>query len=114
MESYSGLLTVDPAHNGNMFFWFFPALESPESAPVVIWLQGGPGTSSMFGALKLHGAVLTTVDGDNNLTGVEANPNTWARRHNMLYIDNPVGAGHSISIDVLILFMIPLLRFLLQ
>ena len=97
-----------------MFFWFFPALESPESAPVVTWLQGGPGTSSMFGALKLHGAVLTTVDGDNNLTGVEANPNTWARRHNMLYIDNPVGAGHSISIDVLILFMIPLLRILLQ
>ena len=40
VESYSGLLTVDPANNGNMFFWFFPAEESPETAPVVIWLQG--------------------------------------------------------------------------
>ena len=93
MESYSGLLTVDPTNNGNMFFWFFPALESPETAPVVIWLQGGPGTSSMFGALKLHGAVLTTVDENDNLSGVASNPNSWAKKHNMIYIDNPVGAG---------------------
>ena len=93
VESYSGLLTVDPANNGNMFFWFFPAEENPETAPVVIWLQGGPGSSSMFGALKLHGAVLTTVDENDNLSGVASNPNSWAKKHNMIYIDNPVGAG---------------------
>jgi len=80
-----------------MFFWFFPALESPESAPVVIWLQGGPGGSSMFGALKLHGPVLTTIDENRNLTGVAKNPNSWGRKHNMIYIDNPVGAGFSFS-----------------
>jgi hypothetical protein len=39
VESYSGYLTVDKPNNGNMFFWFFPAEESPETAPVVIWLQ---------------------------------------------------------------------------
>ena len=61
VESYSGFLTVDAPNNGNMFFWFFPAEENPETAPVVIWLQGGPGGSSMFGALKLHGPVITTV-----------------------------------------------------
>ena len=47
----------------------------------------------MFGALKLHGPVLTTVDEDNNLSGVASNPFTWARKHNVIYIDNPVGAG---------------------
>ena len=41
IESYSGLLTVDAPNNGNMFFWFFPAAENPETAPVVIWLQVG-------------------------------------------------------------------------
>jgi len=97
IESYSGLLTVDAPNNGNMFFWFFPAAENPETAPVVIWLQGGPGSSSMFGALKLHGPVLTTVDEDNNLNGVGSNPYTWARKHNVIYIDNPVGAGYSFS-----------------
>ena len=39
VESYSGFLTVDPSNNGNMFFWFFPAQENRENAPVVIWLQ---------------------------------------------------------------------------
>merc|ERR1719242_2030179 len=97
VESYSGFLTVDAPNNGNMFFWFFPAEENPETAPVVIWLQGGPGGSSMFGALKLHGPIITTVDGNNQLSGVEKNPYSWGRKHNMLYIDNPVGAGFSFS-----------------
>jgi len=97
IESYSGFLTVDKPHNGNMFFWFFPAEQNPESAPVVIWLQGGPGASSMFGLLKLHGPILTTVDANNHLTGVAKNPHSWGRKHNMIYIDNPVGAGFSFS-----------------
>merc|ERR1711971_792549 len=92
VESYSGFLTVDAPNNGNMFFWFFPAEESPETAPVVIWLQGGPGGSSMFGALKLHGPVITTVDENNQLSGVEKNPYSWGRKHNMLYIDDPDGS----------------------
>ena len=93
IESYSGFLTADKANNGNMFFWFFPAEEDPENAPVVIWLQGGPGGSSMFGLLKLHGPIITTVDENNILSGVARNPYSWGRKHNMLYIDNPVGAG---------------------
>jgi len=96
LESYSGLLTVDPDNDGNMFFWFFPAAEAPEQAPVVIWLQGGPGGSSMFGLLKLHGAIITATDENDNF-GVNDNPYSWHRKHNMLYIDNPVGAGFSYS-----------------
>lgn len=97
IESYSGFLTVDKPNRGNMFFWFFPAEINPETAPVVIWLQGGPGGSSMFGLLKLHGPIITTVDGNNNLNGAAKNPNSWGRKHNMIYIDNPVGAGFSFS-----------------
>ena len=47
----------------------------------------------MFGLLKLIGPIITTVDANNQLTGVTKNPYSWARKHNMLYIDNPVGAG---------------------
>ena len=47
----------------------------------------------MFGLLKLHGPILTTIDENRNLTGVAKNPNSWGRKHNMIYIDNPVGAG---------------------
>ena len=57
IESYSGFFTVDKPNNGNMFFWFFPAEQDPETAP-----------------LKLHGPIITTVDKNNNMTGVEKNP----------------------------------------
>jgi len=100
LESYSGFLKVDKENNGNMFFWFFPAEEDAEDAPVVIWLQGGPGNSGMMGLLDLHGPILSKVDENNQRIGVRRNPYSWARKHNMLYIDNPVGAGFSFS-DVL-------------
>ena len=46
----------------------------------------------MFGLLKLHGPILSGTDEDGNF-GVRDNPYSWHRKHNMLYIDNPVGAG---------------------
>jgi len=51
----------------------------------------------MFGALKLHGPIITTVDENNELNGATKNPYSWGRKHNMIYIDNPVGAGFSHS-----------------
>merc|ERR1711910_295345 len=43
-ETYSGFLTVKEDTENNMFFWFIPATDmDPSEAPLVIWLQGGPG-----------------------------------------------------------------------
>ena len=40
VQSYSGYLTVNKkACGSNLFFWFFPAQQSPATAPVVLWLQ---------------------------------------------------------------------------
>nr|AKO90273.1 cathepsin A4 [Tigriopus japonicus] len=95
MESYSGFITVDEAFDSNTFFWFFPAQEvDPAEAPVVIWLQGGPGSSSLFGLLELHGPIITRFDENGDTVGT-VNEYTWAKKANMLYIDNPVGSGYS-------------------
>ena len=67
---------------------------NPEDAPVVIWLQGGPGSSSMFGLLEIHGPISAIFD-SNGATIAEVNKYSWARKANMIYIDNPVGAGYS-------------------
>lgn len=101
-ESYSGFLTVKEDTDSNMFFWFIPATDvDPSEAPVVIWLQGGPGSSSLFGLLELHGPFLAnyvepTIDNQND-GPVDAvmNPYAWSKKANMIYIDNPVGAGFS-------------------
>ena len=52
---YSGFLTVNKSTNGNMFFWYFPSASQPADAPVVLWLQGGPGASSLFGLFTENG-----------------------------------------------------------
>ena len=73
-DNYSGFINADKTNHGNMFFWFFPAEDDPENVPVVIWLQGGTGGSSMFGLMKLICPIITTVDANNQLTGVTKNP----------------------------------------
>lgn len=92
VPSNAGFLTVNKQLGSNMFFWFFPAKENPETAPVVLWLQGGPGGSSLFGLFSEHGPYYVAEGGIPKLREV-----TWARRFSMLYIDNPVGTGYSFT-----------------
>ena len=42
---YTGWLDVDHKH---IFFWYFDSRTSPDKDPLVLWLTGGPGSSSMI------------------------------------------------------------------
>lgn len=46
VNQYSGYLTVGT--NMNMWFWFFESRSSPSTAPLAMFLNGGPGCSSMM------------------------------------------------------------------
>ncbi|XP_001986935.2 venom serine carboxypeptidase [Drosophila grimshawi] len=92
VESYSGYLTVDTGYNSNMFFWYFPSETDRESAPVVLWLQGGPGASSLFGLFTENGPLQLDEQGK-----LQKRNYTWSRTHNLIYIDNPVGTGFSFT-----------------
>lgn len=76
------------------FFWFFEARKDPGNAPLAIWLNGGPGGSSMMGALEENGPCF--VGPDSNSTYL--NPWSWNNEVNMLYIDQPVQTGFSYDI----------------
>ncbi|XP_061190859.1 probable serine carboxypeptidase CPVL isoform X2 [Saccostrea echinata] len=92
LESFAGFFTVNKTTNSNMFFWFFPAQTNPETAPVVLWLQGGPGGSSLFGLFVENGPIM--VDKNIKLSNRKV---TWNTKYSMLYIDNPVGTGFSFT-----------------
>ncbi|CUA72024.1 hypothetical protein RSOLAG22IIIB_04885 [Rhizoctonia solani] len=71
----------------SMWFWFFAARNNPDTAPLSIWLNGGPGASSMIGLFETLGPCRLQKDG----TTLKRNKYSW----NELFIDQPVGTGYS-------------------
>ncbi|RPA79836.1 alpha/beta-hydrolase [Ascobolus immersus RN42] len=77
----------------NTFFWFVEARENPKDAPLTIWMNGGPGSSSMIGLFGEVGPCQIVEDGDRLTT--EAREFSWDAKSNMLFIDQPVQTGFS-------------------
>ena len=90
--SYSGYLTVNQTHQSNLFFWFFPAQNGNTTAPLLVWLQGGPGSSSLFGLFVEQGPIM--IDKNQKLHRRDI---TWNSKYHLLFIDQPVGTGYSFS-----------------
>ncbi|XP_062517505.1 probable serine carboxypeptidase CPVL [Corticium candelabrum] len=90
--SYSGFLTTNETTGNNLFFWFFPAMNGNIKAPILMWLQGGPGASSMSGLFDEIGPISVTEDGS-----VVARNITWNRNYSLVFFDNPVGTGFSFT-----------------
>lgn len=91
--SYSGFLTVNKEYNSNMFFWYFPARKNSSTAPLIQWLQGGPGGASLYGMLMENGPVYVNP----KTLKLEKRQYNWNEEFNVLYIDNPVGCGFSFT-----------------
>uniref|UniRef100_A0A453ECB9 Carboxypeptidase n=1 Tax=Aegilops tauschii subsp. strangulata TaxID=200361 RepID=A0A453ECB9_AEGTS len=92
---YSGYVTVDAAAGRALFYWLVEsAAAKPESAPLVLWLNGGPGCSSVgYGASEELGAFRINADGRT----LSVNPYSWNKMANVLFLDAPAGVGYSYS-----------------
>lgn len=79
-------------YNISTFFWYFPAQNNPSTAPLAIYLAGGPGESSIYTATASEsGPCYVNVDGNSTTI----NPWSLNNHVNVLYIDQPVQAGFS-------------------
>ncbi|KAJ5474572.1 Peptidase S10serine carboxypeptidase [Penicillium sp. IBT 31633x] len=91
-SSWAGRLPVPGTEDGNeIFFWLFQAEQPAYNDNLIIWLNGGPGCSSLIGLTTGNGPI--TFDG--NTTRFTRNPHSWTRLGNVLYVDQPVGTGFS-------------------
>lgn len=82
-------IEVDAPTNGNLFFWHVTNRHIDARQRTVIWLNGGPGCSSMDGALMEVGPYRVQ---DGKLV---YNEGSWHEFANLLFVDNPVGTGFS-------------------
>jgi len=64
------------------------------TTPVIVWVNGGPGASSLFGMFAENGPALVNASGD----GLVENPHAWTRVAHVIYVDAPLGTGFSHSI----------------
>ncbi|KAF7441184.1 hypothetical protein PC9H_001533 [Pleurotus ostreatus] len=93
VQQYSGYLDI--AEGKHLFFWFFEARNSPKTAPLILWLNGGPGGSSTTGLLLELGPC-SIADSGRNTT---YNPNSWNTDANIIFLDQPVNVGFSYADD---------------
>ncbi|CAF0918874.1 unnamed protein product [Rotaria sordida] len=78
-----------------MFFWFFPAQnENKSDTPVMLWLQGGPGATSLFALFTEIGPIYIDRSGNLQLREI-----SWNKDYHLLFIDNPVGTGYSFTLN---------------
>ncbi|KAI9657734.1 MAG: hypothetical protein M1821_002910 [Bathelium mastoideum] len=89
-ESYAGLLPISSgANSSELYFWFFPSANVNASDEITIWLNGGPGCSSLEGLLQENGPFLWQYGTYKPV----ANNWKWNNLTNMVWVEQPVGTG---------------------
>lgn len=104
LSMYAGHISVTNDES-SLFFWSFksPVVIDEENEkekeeekqnikkPLIIWLNGGPGCSSMDGALMEIGPL--RVKDSNSIVWNEG----WFDKADLLFIDQPIGTGFSLK-----------------
>ena len=85
---YSGYLDVSDVKKFHYMFNY--AHEDYENKPLVLWLNGGPGCSSLDGWANEHGPMQLDEEGKFKL-----NEYSWNRVANMIYLESPGDVGFS-------------------
>ncbi|VVT53561.1 uncharacterized protein SAPINGB_P003636 [Magnusiomyces paraingens] len=94
VKQYTGYFDVDGPEDDSgkhLFFWFFESRNDPKTDPILVWLNGGPGCSSLMGMLYELGpsSILTPVEKP------ELNPYSWNNNASVIFLDQPAGVGFS-------------------
>ncbi|KAL3480550.1 Alpha/Beta hydrolase protein [Aspergillus californicus] len=99
LKVYSGYVHLPPKtsdaspYPSNLFFYYAKSTVK-STAPLTVYLAGGPGASSMFSMMTGSGPC--TVNEDSNSTS--PNPWSWVAESDILYIDQPVQTGFSYDV----------------
>jgi carboxypeptidase C (cathepsin A) len=88
-KTYGGFVNVNEKYGANLYYYFVESQNSPRD-PLILWLQGGPGCSSLFGTFVENGPSIVQDDGT-----FKSNPWAWTTNASVIWVDSPVGTGYS-------------------
>ncbi|KAM3422833.1 Carboxypeptidase [Cercospora zeina] len=91
VKQYSGYLDNEE-DDKHLFYWFFESRNDPKNDPVVLWLNGGPGCSSLTGLFMELGPSFVGKDRKPSY-----NPSSWNANASVIFLDQPVNVGYSYS-----------------
>ncbi|KAG3114173.1 Serine carboxypeptidase-like [Phytophthora idaei] len=94
-EVFCGLTTQDSGYiklpnkvDDHYFYWYFESRSQPSTDPLVLWLTGGPGCSSMMALLTENGPCHVLPD-----LSTKVNPYSWTNESNVVWLDQPTTVG---------------------
>ncbi|CAH9077110.1 unnamed protein product [Cuscuta epithymum] len=93
-KQYGGYVNVDIRNGRSLYYYFVESAQNSEKKPLILWLNGGPGCSSIgAGAFVELGPFGVNPDGKT----LYSRKFSWNKVVNVLYLDSPAGVGFSYS-----------------
>ncbi|XP_033143722.1 serine carboxypeptidase-like 15 [Brassica rapa] len=97
-ELETGYIGVGEAEESQFFYYFIKSERTPAEDPLLIWLTGGPGCSSISGFLLENGPLAFNTESDSgNIPSLVSTTYSWSKVANIIYLDQPVDTGFSYS-----------------
>ena len=84
---YGGYLNL--TNTKAFHYLFLESQKNPATDPLIVWLNGGPGCSSLLGAFYENGPFLFKTDSDGFQDVM--NKYAWNKYANVLYLESPGG-----------------------
>ena len=98
-KQYSGFLAADSKASVMLHYWFVESMGNPATDPVLVWLNGGPGCSSLEGFLYEQGPLHFTGNRSGGIPQLMDNPYAWTNVASIIFIESPAGVGFSYSVN---------------
>ena len=97
-DPITGYIEIYEEEGNSMFYWLSRARENPDTAPVIIWLEGGPGGSSVGTLFSCLGP-LEVKDYPKEDKRARIRELSWNQKANVVFPDYPLGTGFSINTE---------------
>ncbi|KAF3340818.1 Serine carboxypeptidase-like 2 [Carex littledalei] len=94
----TGYLEVDEEKGVQLFYYFVESERNPKEDPLLLWLTGGPGCSSLLGlAIEIGPLGFDLPNYVEGLPSLYYKPDSWTQVSSVIFVDSPVGTGFSYS-----------------